>query len=281
MRNETARDGSESIVREEGRLLKALEKTLRVLDLFTLDRPEWGLLELSEVSGLPVSTLHRIITVLKRHGLVAQDPQSKKYRLGYGSIDLGRRAASGQPIRQIATPIMRRLSEQTGETIVLTVLNDARDRAVCIERIESRHDLRLHLEVGEQSYLHAGASSKVLLAYLPEEHVAELARRIGFPLLAHNTIRDLGALVEELAKIRDKGYAFSREETNPGAWGIAVAILDNERAIAAVGIASPTSRHTEDVERRFISLTLEAGREVSEALGLRPDRVARAVAQAS
>jgi DNA-binding IclR family transcriptional regulator len=251
--------------------LKGLEKTLRVLDLFTVERPEWGLLELSEAASMPVSTLHRIITVLKRHGLVAQDPQSKKYGLGYGSIDLGRRASSGLPIRQIATPTMRRLAEQTGETIVLTVLNDMRDRAVCIERIESRHDLRLHLEVGERSYLHAGASSKVLLAYLPDEHVSELARRVGLPILAHNTIRDLGALQEELQRIREDGYAFSREETNPGAWGVAVPILDNEKkAIAALGIASPTSRHTDDVQSRFIALTIEAGRDISQALGLRP-----------
>ena len=94
------------------------------------------------------------MTVLRKHGLLAQDGVSKRYRLGYGAIDLGRRAAASLPIRQAADPIMRRLAEQTGETVVLTVVNDARDRAVCIERIESRHDLRLHLEVGEQTPLH-------------------------------------------------------------------------------------------------------------------------------
>jgi DNA-binding IclR family transcriptional regulator len=253
----------------KGTALKALEKTLRVLDLFSATRPEWGLLELSEAAELPVSTLHRIITVLRRHGLVTQDPLSKRYRLGYGAIDLGRRAASGLTIRHVADPFMRRLAEATGETVVLTVLNDQRDRAVCIERIESRHDLRLHLEVGEQSYLHAGASSKVLLAYFAPAEVEELVRRVGLPLLAAHTIQDLSRLAEELATIREQGYAFSREETNVGAWGVAVAILDSEnRAIAAIGLAAPTSRHSEDAERRFIALTREAGNQVAEALGL-------------
>lgn len=207
--------------------------------------------------------------MLRRHGLVSQDPLSKRYRLGYGAIDLGRRAASGLTIRHVADPFMRRVAEATGETVVLTVVNDQRDRAVCIERIESRHDLRLHLEVGGQSYLHAGASSKVLLAYFPQTEVEELVRRVGLPILAQHTIQDLSRLIEELATIRGRGYAFSREETNAGAWGVAVPILDAEdRAIAAIGIAAPTSRHSPDAERRFVALTREAGSQIAEALGL-------------
>ena len=162
--------------------MKAVEKSLRVLDHFTFARPEWGLLELSEASQLPVSTLHRIVTVLKRNGLLTQDRGTKKYRLGYGAIELGRRAAASLPIRRVADSMMHRLAEATGETIVLTVLNDVRDRgSVCIERIESRFDLRLHLYVGTMSYLHAGASSKVLLAYLPDREVEQLGERVGFP----------------------------------------------------------------------------------------------------
>jgi DNA-binding IclR family transcriptional regulator len=222
---------------------------------------------LSETAGLPVSTLHRIITVLRRHGLVTQDSQSKKYRLGYGALDLGRRAASGFTIRQAAAPVMRRLADQTGETIVLTVLNDTRDRAVCIERVESRHDLRLHLEVGGQSYLHAGASSKVLLAYFTPEEVANLIRIVGLPPLAHNTLRDLSALEAALREVREQGYAYSREETDSGAWGVAAPVLDPEgRAIAAIGVAAPTTRHSDETQRRFVALTLQASAEIAAAL---------------
>ncbi len=253
----------------KGTPLKALEKTLRVLDLFTIQHPDWGLLELSEAAQLPVSTLHRIVTVLRRHGLLTQDPESKRYRLGYAAIDLGRRAAWVLPIREMAGPIMRQLAEQTGETVVLTVVNDQHDRAICIERIESRHDLRLHLEVGERSYLHAGASSKVLLAYFAPEQVADMARQVGLPALARNTLTDLAALDEELRTIRERGYAFSLEETDAGAWGVAAPILDRQsHAVAAVGIASPTSRHSQDAERRFIALTLEAARQIADRLGI-------------
>jgi DNA-binding IclR family transcriptional regulator len=172
---------------------------------------------------------------------------------------------------------MRRLAEETGETIVLTVVNDARDRAVCIERIESRHDLRLHLEVGEQSPLHAGASSKVLLAYFRPDDVEALGRRVGLPQLARNTITHLEDLQEELRRIREAGYAFSTEETDTGAWGVAAPILDPEsRALAALGIACPTSRHSEDAQRQFVSLVVQGSHEVARALGLVNTRTAAA-----
>jgi DNA-binding IclR family transcriptional regulator len=249
--------------------MKAVEKSLRVLDQFTFARPEWGLLELSEVSQLPVSTLHRIVTVLKRNGLLTQDRDTKKYRLGYGAIELGRRAAASLPIRRVADSVMHRLAEATGETIVLTVLNDVRDRAVCIERIESRFDLRLHLDVGTMSYLHAGASSKVLLAYLPDREVDQLAERVGFPKLAPGTIDTLDALKVELHKIRERGYAFSREETDVGAWGVAAPVLDHgSSVIAGVGIASPTSRYSKQVEERFTALVREGALDVTRGLGL-------------
>ena len=123
--------------------------------------------------------------------------------------------------------------------------------------------------MGERSYLHAGASSKVLLAYFTPEQVAEMARQVGLPGLARNTLTDLAALDEELRAIRERGYAFSLEETDAGAWGVAAPILDRQgHAVAAVGIASPTSRHSQDAERRFITLTLEAARQIADRLGI-------------
>jgi DNA-binding IclR family transcriptional regulator len=250
--------------------MKALDKTLRVLDSFTPSSPEWGLFELGEATRLPVSTLHRIMSVLRRHGLMIQDPSSKRYRLGYAAIELGRRAAAGLPVRQVAEPEMRRLAADTGETVILTVLNDAHDRSICVERVDTRYFLRLHLEVGSINFLHAGASSKVLLAYLPEAEVDELIERVGLPPLARNTITDGDALKRELASIRRRGYAYSREETDPDAWGVAAPIMSVDgRALAALGIAGPTSRYSVEARRRHVGLAMAAAARVADSLGVR------------
>jgi DNA-binding IclR family transcriptional regulator len=258
--------------------MKALDKTMSVLELFTPANPQWGLFELGEATSLPVSTLHRIVSVLKRHGLMIQDPDSKKYRLGYAAIELGRRAAAGLPVRQMAEPEMRRLARETGETIVLTVLNDAHDRSICVDRIESRYDLRLHLEVGSAGYLHAGASSKVLLAFLPEDEVTDIVRRTGLPKMARYTITDEQALATELANIRKRGYAYSHEETDPDAWGVAAPILTlDDRALAAIGIAGPMSRYSVEARKRYAALATESCARVAERLGMhrRPERSER------
>ena len=251
--------------------MKVLDKTLNVLEFFTVANPQWGLFELGEATQLPVSTLHRIVSVLKRRGLMIQDPDSKKYRLGYAAIELGRRAEAGLPIRQTAEPEMRKLAAETSETIILTVLNDAHDRSICVERIDSRFDLRLHLEVGSVNHLHAGASSKVLLAYLPSDEVDEFVDRVGLPSLGANTITDPEKLRVELALIRERRSAFSREETDRDAWGVAAPILTGDgRALAAIGIAGPTSRYTAAARRSQEVLAREACARVGSSLGVRP-----------
>lgn len=170
----------------------------------------------------------------------------------------------------MADPIMQRLAMETQETIVLTVVNSTRDRSVCIARVESHHNLRLHLEVGRQVFLHAGASAKILLSYFPVEEIRTLCQRTGLPRLAPHTITNLETLLTDLQEIREKGYARSIEETDEGAWGIAVPILDSrQQALASLGIAGPISRYSPEKEAYFVTLAQEAAEEIRSALGFR------------
>lgn len=208
--------------------------------------------------------------VLRARRFVLQDARSREYRLGYALIALGRKAANGLPLRGYAHPVMRRLANETGETIVLTVVNESRDRAVCVERMESRHDLRFHLNVGESSYLHAGASSKVLLAWLGEDELKALVDSVGLPRLAPNTIDDSADLTLELKGIRENGHAFSQEETNEGGWGIAVPVFDDDgTVIAGLGLAAPLSRYSDSIRDHALELLVRASAELGQALGAR------------
>ncbi len=93
------------------------------------------------------------------------------------------------------------------------------------------------MEIGTQRAAHAGAAAKVLLAYLPEAEVMEIVREKGLPRLCTNTITDVDELMKELARIRERGYADSLEETDPGAWGVSTPIRDwRGKVIAAIGL---------------------------------------------
>jgi DNA-binding IclR family transcriptional regulator len=253
--------------------MKSLAKVLEVLDKFTLACPQWTLSELSRSTDLPLSTVHRIVSDLKEHGLLTQDPSTKRYRLGFGAIDLGYRALAVLEIPSLATPAMRRLCNETGETVHLTVPNDTRDHSVCVARADGQHDLRIHLEVGRQIPLHAGASAKVLLAYLSEDEIDDFILGTGLPALAPSTITDPDELKMDLGLIRSQGYAFSCEETHVGAWGLAVAILDQRGyPIAGVGISGPTSRYSPDKREFFVDVTKRAATDIGASIGLRYQR---------
>lgn len=248
--------------------LQVLDRTFSILDLFSRVHPDWSTTEIARICHLPTPTAYRILTALRRHGFVTQDAGSKRFRLGIAALDLGERARAIVDVRLPSLPVLRRLCHETGETALLTVLSDGNDRSVCLERVESSQPLRLSVEPGRQIPLHAGASQKVLLAYLPPE---EINRLLSGPLerLCRATITDPNELRAELAQIRRRGWASSFEETNLGVWGLAVPILNKHGwVIAGVGLAGPSARLPRARVAEYLPRLRAGATEIAKALGL-------------
>jgi DNA-binding IclR family transcriptional regulator len=247
--------------------LQVLERTFSILEVFDEEHPEWSTTEVARALGLPIPTVHRILAALKRHGYVSQHEETKRFRLGVASLRLGDRARSVVDLRSVAMPALRRLSQDAGETALLTVLAPGRDRGVCLERVETPQPLRLSVTPGRQLPLHAGASQKVLLAYLPEPDVERVVAG-GLEHLCHATITDPQQLRDELATIRRRGWASSYEETNLGVWGVAVPVLSARGdVVCAVGIAGPSARLTPERVRDDVERTHVAALEIASAVG--------------
>lgn len=245
--------------------VKTIDRLVRIVDSFSASRSSWTLTDLSHHLGLPKSTLHRFLCSLAAHGIMRQDEETKRWRLGYRLFVWGHLAEQSTALHDIAKPVMRELVAETGETALLTVYQA--HEVVCVEKVESSHSVRLALDVGVRRPPHAGASSKVLMAYLPEDEVACIVRDQGLPELCVNTITDEDELEAELTRIRSKGYAQSVEETDLGAWGVATPIRDwDGEVIAAIGLAGPSSRFGEELARRYVACCEEAARRISSAL---------------
>jgi DNA-binding IclR family transcriptional regulator len=242
-----------------------LAKALSVLDLFSERAPEWNATDLARELGLPVSTAHRITRSLESHGLVTRT-RSGRYRLGMGAISLGRRATASLDVRVALRPFLEELAAYTGETVVLSVYDERSLGALCVDRIEAAHPLRLSLEVGSMIPLHAGASSKALLAFLGDT-VLEAVLSRPLERLASHTLTKTWELRREMGVIRQRGWAFSREETNDGAWGVAAPVLGPDGvAVAVIDVAAPTARHSAQIEARWASAVSEAARRAGAAL---------------
>jgi DNA-binding IclR family transcriptional regulator len=252
--------------------IKILDKALRVLMLFTPEQPEWGVTAIARHVGMSKSTVHRILRVLEQHRFLSQHPDTRQFRLGLAPIELGARAQAGLELRRTALPIMERVSTESGETVLLQVVSAEGDRVVCIERVQQRRGLRLILDVGATAPLHAGCSSKVLLAYM-EEQAIEAVLDGDLPAVTPHTTTDPAALRRQLAEIRRTGVAVSFEETDEGVAGVSVAIRDaRDRVVAGLTISGPTTRVNESTMAHFAALARQAARQISAELGHAPSR---------
>ena len=237
--------------------LQVVERVFTILEAFTEFRPEWSTSDLARSLELPIPTVHRLLAVLARLGYVSRDEQTRKFRLGGAALQLGEHARAVTDLRAVAIMPLRRLSQETGETALLTAVSPKRDCSVCLERVETSQPLRLSVQPGRQLPLHAGSSEKALLAFMPGK---EVERLLAGPLerLCTATITDARSLRHDLQVIRDRGWASSHEETNIGVWGIAVPVISEDDVVCAVGIAGPSTRLSDEVVRRDVPLVQRA-----------------------
>jgi DNA-binding IclR family transcriptional regulator len=250
---------------EDTSQVKTIDRLVGVLDCFTAERATWSLAELAAQLDLPKSTLHRFLVGLEVHGILRRDARDKKWRLGYHLFLWGSLAAESTGLRHIARPILHEMVDATGETALLTVYHN--HEVICTDKVETSHHVRLTLEVGDRRMCHAGASSKALMAFLPEAEIEAIVREKGLPKLCTNTITKPEALKAELALIRERGYAVSLEETDPGAWGVAAPIRGwSGDTVGAVGVAGPTLRYDEARLQQYVICCRAAARKVSSLL---------------
>ena len=219
--------------------IKILDKTFQIIELFSTDHPCWTLTEAMEETGLPKTTIHRILNVLRDKRILSQEVDSEQYRLGPLALQIGRRALAQIDIRRITHPVLNDLSSRTGETALLMMLSPLRDSVICTLQINNNPGLRLMMEDGLHVPLHAGGSAKAVLAFMHDDEV-EVALSNTMEKLTDRTITDRALIEKELELIRHYGYATSVEEISEGAAGIAMPIFDSSHdVIGSVGIIGP------------------------------------------
>ena len=225
-----------------------------------------GVTELAKKLGLGKSSAYRLLATLVRCGYVEKNPQNDRYQLTYRLFAVGSPAADRFGLREAAHPVMERLAAETGETVNLGVLDGA--RVVNLHKVESRHLLRMHMEVGGGVPAHATALGKVLLAALES---SELGRHLGdqrLTRLTRRTIGDRATLRKMLARIRQQGFAIDDEECSLGLRCVAAPILDHRGAVvAALSISGPTQRLSHAALTGMAGDTRAAALEVSRRLG--------------
>lgn len=213
---------------------------------------------------LPISTTYRYVSALRQVGLVEEADTTGMYHLGTMILDLARNVPRKR-LQDLALPFMQQLSSETGETIVLSTLHQ--QQGVCVERVEGHHTLRVSHERGAIFPLHAGASGKILLAFLDRQTQEKIIQDVGLPRFSETTITDRQELFSELAQIRRQGYALSDGEVIRGTFGIGAPIMSRMgKAVAALSLSAPTHRLQEEERQHMIDLVVTAARKIARGL---------------
>ncbi|GAA4510327.1 IclR family transcriptional regulator [Actinoallomurus oryzae] len=243
----------------------AVGKALRLLCLLG-EHPEGvGVSRLARDAGYPVSTTHRLLGSLQRDGFVRSDGESRRYSLGLRMFELGQRVSQARGFTGVALPVMRRVTELTGEPTLMSVL-DGRHQ-LYVHHVQGPRRIRVIGEPAKHGPLHCTSMGKCLIAFAPDEVRAELVEELELTPLGPATITDRARFREEIDRVREQGYAVSDEEHEAGIRAVGVPIVGpGGTALAALSTPAPAYRVTMRELTGSLPFLLEAAAELAVLL---------------
>ena len=246
--------------------LRSVDRTMRVLSMLTASGSV-GVSELAARTGIPKSTVHRILGALVLQSYAVHDGETGKYWTGPRLASLAATCLDVYDLSLVSRlqPVMRRLANGTGEVAYLGVLKGA-----SVVHIDVRATCHVDYNidtVGRVSPLHVSSMGKILLAHQPQCHAHAIISSLILKRFTPHTITDPAALLHVLAEARQTGYAANREEEEEGMCCFAVTVPEHgDPPIAALSVACPTRRLTELRQRTLVALLCESAREATQLL---------------
>jgi len=229
----------------------SLKKGLDILGCFSFDDCSLSAQEIASKLDIPLSTTYRYVETLEERGFLVKNANTKNFKLGYRLFQIGNIVFLQMKLIDVALPHMKSLASLSGETVLLMMVSGA--KALCIESVESDRLIRLSLKRGASLPLHAGAPSKLLLAYQTEPFIHSFLKNNPLTKYTGNTTTDPETLKTELKTIREQGFAFSSQEVDMGDCAIAAPILDESgNLIAGLAVAGPIERIEGNKERMIL-----------------------------
>lgn len=244
----------------------SLERGIDILSLVAFAGSPLDARSIATQCRLPQSSAYRFLQLLRRRGLIEAAPEGTGYRLGLIVLQWATALRGGLDLAQIVSPVLRRLARLTGETATLTLLHGA--RAVVAYVTDSTAPLRVTSQVGRSLPLHAGASSKAILAFLPRELWREAMGHGPLVAFTEKTITSRKELWRQCDRIRSQGFATSDEEVLRGARGVAAPFFDERGMVAgSIAVAGPRQRFQGKTLRAAADTVTREAQALSRALG--------------
>lgn len=243
---------------------KTVVKSMDLLNLF-VKHSKLNLNEMVQLSGIPKTSVHRMVGSLEDMGFLQKDEEGK-YSLGLLFLQFGQLVADRLDIRQIALPVMKALRDDVEEAVNLIVKEGK--EAIYIEKLDTLHPVRLYTKIGRRSPLYAGACSRILLAFSEEDEREQYLNEIELKPIGTGTITDREKLRRVLEECKKNGFSISHSELENHTSAVAAPIFDySGQLVAGLSIAGPDVRFQNDRLPELIEKVKNAANQISQKLG--------------
>jgi DNA-binding IclR family transcriptional regulator len=260
----------ETLVEEKATESKSgLLRALSVLSLISDRSPETlGVSTIARELDLPKAVAHRILKEFTAASFLVFDDRTKQYRLGPDALAVGMAALRSLDVPRIARPHLQALVTETKETATLSVRTGW--SRVYVDQILSPHEIRMAISLGTSHPLHAGSSSKAILAHLSDAEVEEYLELSRLTRVTSSTITNVVALRTELDHVRELGYAVSLGERQAGAGSVAAPVYRaSGEVFGSISLCGPRDRFDDEACERYGVLVTATAAQISKELGHR------------
>ncbi|GAA2656057.1 IclR family transcriptional regulator [Paractinoplanes durhamensis] len=247
--------------------VEALAKGLRILSLFTEQRPTWRVSDIAPAVGMPLPTVYRVVMTLTAEGYLDHLPNGD-YRPAVRVLTLGGAALRSLDLVTAATPRLQRLATETGETVNLAVLTG--DKVLYLVRLRNSDLVTANIQVGSTLPAVHTSIGKLLLSFLSPADLTEQVTDASFTLNhGPNAKLSLDELHGELTKIRNDGWAMQDEELAYGLRSVAAPVYGRDGSVVAGANLAVQSRDwsSQRIVRELKPVVAEACRDISALLG--------------
>ncbi|WP_078600878.1 IclR family transcriptional regulator [Streptomyces violens] len=245
--------------------VQSVDRAVSVLELLA-QHGEAGVSDVAAALGVHKSTAFRLLGALEARGMVEQESERGKYRLGFGIVRLAGAVTARIDITKHGRKICERLAGKLGETMNIAVLES--HYVINLDQVRGPSAITAQNWVGRLTPLHCTSSGKVLLAHLSPERRSELIAEIRLARMTPRTLTSKKKLEAALAETRTQGYAITVEEYEEGLNAVAAPVRSRDgETVAALTASGPAFRFTEERMHELAPALVEGAEELSRRLG--------------
>jgi DNA-binding IclR family transcriptional regulator len=244
-----------------------LERGLRILEYLDQHPGGRSMVQISQDLGLPKNSVFRITLTLLKAGYLERDPDSARVGLSRKLLSLGYGALAEAPsLVEHSLGFMRQLRDLVRETVCLSVIVE--DEGFVLEQVPGLHPFRCVVDPGMRQPLHASASCRAMLAYVPQDELEAILARLPMPRLTPHTLTQATPLRDDLRRVRQRGYALDRGEHIEGVVCVAAPVFDRHAyPVASLTVTGPAGRMPEPQSAELGSQVRTHADRISSGLG--------------